>query len=329
MDEADVQRLSSGSPPGGTGSADATGEQHLPGRALDWETSRRRSLMLGLAPALIVLAAVTVAPGLYLVATSLTPLNLTMPQTLWDFSHPHANYVDLLDDTRFRKSVWIQTQLSVATVVLQLLIGLALAILLGADTPIRRFARSGLLLPMILPPIVVGILWRVMLTVDISPFHRFMAWIGLPVGSLLTDPSTALWAIVAVETWEWFPFTMLMTLAALQMIPQAPVEAARIDGARDWQVFWHITLPYVRQTLVVAGLFRLIDSIKAFPLIFVLTDGGPGDVTEVTNYYAYKQAFTFSLWGYGSAIATLMVAGIFALSWIIDRLTGAGGAEAR
>jgi multiple sugar transport system permease protein len=119
-----------------------------------------------------------------------------------------------------------------------------------------------------------------------------------------------------------------MTLAALQMIPASPIEAARIDGARDRHIFWYITLPYISQTLVVAGLFRLIDSIKAFPLIFVLTDGGPGDVTQVTNYYAYQQAFSFSLWGYGSAIATLMVAAIFLLSWIIDRLTGAAHAEA-
>lgn len=284
--------------------------------------------MLGLLPALIILAAITVLPGLYLFVTSLTPLNLTMPHTLWDFSHPHANYQDLFEDPRFGKSAWIQTKLSVATVILQLLMGLGFALLLNTDTRIRRIARSGLLLPMVLPPIVVGILWRVMFTVDVSPLHRFMAWIGLPVKSLLTDPNTALWAIVAVETWEWFPFTMLMTLAALKMIPDGPIEAARIDGARDRQIFWYITLPYIRQTLIVAGLFRLIDSIKAFPLIFVLTDGGPGDVTEVTNYYAYRQAFTFSLWGYGSAIATLMVAGIFLLSWLIDRLTGSVHAEA-
>ena len=293
----------------------------------NWDQRHRRAMLWGLLPALIVLAAVTVAPGLYLVATSLTPLNLTMPHTLWDFSFPHGNYVDLFEDSRFIKSVWVQAKLSVATVILQLLIGLGFALLLNGTSRIRRFARSGLLLPMVLPPIVVGILWRVMFTVDVSPLHRFMAWIGLPVGSLLTNPSTALWAIAVVETWEWFPFTMLMTLAALQMVPASPIEAARIDGARDHQVFWYITLPYIRQTLIVAGLFRLIDSIKAFPLIFVLTDGGPGDVTEVTNYYAYRQALTFSLWGYGSAIATLMVIGIFVISWWIDRMTGRTHAE--
>ena len=294
----------------------------------DWGERRRRSFLIGLLPALAVLAAITIAPGIYLVLTSLTPLNLTLPDTAWDFSSPQANYIDLLEDPRFSHSVWIQVKLSVATVILQLAMGLGVALLLNSKTRIRRFARAAFLIPMVLPPIVVGILWRVMFTVDVSPMHRFMAFIGLPVKSIITDPFAALWAIVAVETWEWFPFTMLMVLASLQMIPDSPLEAAKIDGATRWQTFRYIIFPYVRQTLVVAGLFRLIDSIKAFPLIFVLTDGGPGDVTEVTNYYAYRQAFTFSLWGYGSAIATLMVAGIFLLSWIIDRMTGAVHAEA-
>lgn len=294
----------------------------------DAEGHRRHVFMLGLAPALLLLALLTLAPGVLLFVTSLTPLNLTMPNTAWDFSTPLANYTDLADDPRFVRSVWLQVQLSAATVVLQLLVGLGIALLLNTGTRIRLIARSGLLFPMVLPPIVVGILWLVMFTVDISPLHRFMAWIGWPIGSLLTNPSTALWAIVFVETWEWFPFTMLMILSALQMIPASPLEAARIDGASSFQIFRYITLPFIWQSLVVAGLFRLIDSIKAFPLIFVLTDGGPGDVTEVTNYYVYRQAFTFSMWGYGSAIATLMMIGILLASILIDRLTGSINAEA-
>jgi multiple sugar transport system permease protein len=296
--------------------------------ARDWGERRQRAFFLGLIPALAVLALITIVPGLYLFLTSLTPLNLTMPGTAWDFSQPHANYVELFEDPRFTNSAWIQIKLSVATVIFQLLIGLGLALLLNGGTRIRELARSGFLIPMVLPPIVVGILWKVMFTVDVSPFHRFMEWIGLPVASIITNPNLTLWAIVFVETWEWFPFTMLMVLAALQMIPDSPIEAARIDGASNWQIFKYVTFPYIRQTLIVAGLFRLIDSIKAFPLIFVLTDGGPGDVTEVTNYYAYRQAFSFSLWGYGSAIATLMVLGIFLLSWVIDRMTGRVHAEA-
>jgi multiple sugar transport system permease protein len=117
---------------------------------------------------------------------------------------------------------------------------------------------------------------------------------------------------------------MLMVLAALQMIPEEPLEAARIDGAGGWQLTWFVVLPYLRPALLVAGLFRLIDSIKAFPLIYILTDGGPGTVTEVTNYYAFRQAFNFSYLGFASAITVVMVAAVFALSWWLVRLIGTG-----
>ncbi len=106
------------------------------------------------------------------------------------------------------------------------------------------------------------------------------------------------------------------------MIPDEPLEAARIDGAGPWQMFRHIILPLIRPTIVVAALFRLIDSIKAFPLIYVLTNGGPGTVTEVTNYYAFIEAFNFSYWGYASAISVLMVVGVFSFSWLINRMAG-------
>jgi len=295
----------------------------------DWPAQRRFAFLIGIVPALLVLSVITIVPAIYLVLTSLTPLNLTLPDSAWDFSMPMVNYIDLLEDPRFFRSIWVQVQLSAITVIFQLLIGLGIALLLNCDSRVRMWARSGFLIPMVLPPIVVGILWRVMFSVDISPFHRLMETIGMPVDSLLTNPNTALMAIAIADTWEWFPFTMLMILAALQMVPTAPIEAARIDGANDWQLFRYVTFPYIQQTVVVAAIFRLIDSIKAFPLIFVLTEGGPGDVTEVTNYYAYRQTFTFSLWGYGSAIATLMVIGIFFLSWIIDRLTGKTNADSK
>jgi multiple sugar transport system permease protein len=290
----------------------------------DWEVQRRRAFLLGLAPALIVLAAITVAPAVYLVVTSLTPLNLVNPQSAGDFSDPALNYREAFADDRFVNSIWIQAKLSIATVVSQLLLGLGVALLLNARSRFLEAIRTTFLVPMVLPPIVVAIIWKVLYTPDISPMHRALAWVGLPISSLITNPDTALWAIAAAETWEWFPFTMLMVLASLQMIPEEPLEAARIDGAGNWQLFWHVILPYIQPTLVVAGLFRLIDSIKAFPLIYVLTNGGPGSVTEVTNYYAFVQAFNFSYWGYASAIATMMVIGVFLLSWLISILGGDG-----
>lgn len=118
-----------------------------------------------------------------------------------------------------------------------------------------------------------------------------------------------------------------MVLAALQMIPDEPLEAARIDGANRWQLFRYIVLPYIRPVLVVCALFRLIDSFKAFPLIYVLTNGGPGTVTEVTNFYGFIQAFNFSYWGYASAIAVVMLAAVFVISWSISRFKGSEANE--
>ena len=288
----------------------------LPG----WRRQQERSFVIGLLPALFVLAAITLGPAIYLVVTSLTPLDPVHPDSATDFSDPAGNYRALIADPRFLNSLWVQVELSVATVAFQLAIGLGVALLLNAGSRFLEAVRTAFILPMVLPPIVVAVVWKVIFTPDVSPVHRVLAEIGLPMHSLIADPAMALWAIAAADTWEWFPFTMLMVLAALQMIPGEPIDAARIDGAGRLALFRYILFPYIHPTLIVAGLFRLIDSIKAFPLIYVLTNGGPGTATEVTNYYAFVESFNFSYWGYGSAIATLMVAGILLLSWFIGRL---------
>jgi multiple sugar transport system permease protein len=286
----------------------------------DWRREQARRFAGGLIPALVVLAAITLGPTFYLIVTSLTPLDPVHPHSATDFSHPFGNYRALLADGRFLNSLWVQVKLSLATVALQLAIGLGVALLLNTASRFLEAVRTAFILPMVLPPIVVAVIWKVIFTPDVSPMHRALAAVGLPVRSLIANPDWALWAIAVADTWEWFPFTMLMVLAALQMIPGEPIDAARIDGAGRLALFRYILLPYIRPTLVVAGLFRLIDSIKAFPLIYVLTNGGPGTATEVTNYYAFVESFNFSYWGYGSAIATVMVALILLLSWCIGRL---------
>jgi multiple sugar transport system permease protein len=264
---------------------------------------------------------VTLAPAIWLTVTSLTPLTPTAPGS-FDFSAPWQNYEQAFSSPEFVRSLLVQAQLSSVTVVLQLLIGLGLALLLDKPSKLLEAIRTGFLVPMVLPPIVVAIIWKIIYTPAISPLHRLAALLGVPFHSLITNADTAIWAIAAADTWEWFPFTMLMTLAALQMVPKEPQEAARIDGAGPVQLFWHVRLPYIRDTLVVAGLFRLIDSIKAFPLIYLLTDGGPGGATQVTNYYAFVQTFNFAYWGYGSAIAILLVVGVLVLSLLISRAGG-------
>lgn len=285
-----------------------------------WQGERRRAFLLGLAPSLAVLLLITLVPAAALLVASFTPLSLTDPAATLRFDDPLVNYRQLLHDGRFLGSVAVQFKLSASSVLLQLLAGLGLALLLNGRSRVLQGARTLLLIPMVLPPIVVALIWKIMYTPDVSPAHRLLEHLGWPVRSLIADPGTALWAISLADTWQWFPFTMLMVLATLQMIPDEPLEAARLEGANRWQLFRHIVLPHLRPVLVVCGLFRLIDSFKAFPLIYVLTNGGPGNVTEVTNFYGFIQAFNFSYWGYASAIATVMLAGVFVLSWLVGRL---------
>jgi multiple sugar transport system permease protein len=208
-----------------------------------------------------------------------------------------------------------------------MLIGIGFALMLNLRTGLLQALRTVFLVPMVLPPIVVAIIWKVLYTPDISPAYWLFKAMGLNLPALITDPNWALPAIIAADTWEWFPLTMLMVLAGLQTVPEELLDAARVDGANSWQVTVSVHLPYIRGTLMVAGLFRLVDSIKAFPLIYLLTDGGPGSVTEVTNYYAFEQAFNFSYLGFSSAITVVLVAATLAMSWVLVRLTGWGAAE--
>jgi multiple sugar transport system permease protein len=254
----------------------------------------------------------------------MTPLTLTNPATTWDFSKPFANYILLLSDDRLIGSLRTQAYLSFFSVGLQLLLGLGAALLLDARGSSSDALRTAFLVPMVLPPIVVAIIWKVIYTPDISPMHGLFRAIGWNVPALITDPNWALTSIIIADTWEWFPFTMLMVLAALQMMPQELLDAAKVDGASPWQLTWHVTLPFLQGVLLVAGLFRLIDSIKAFPLIFILTDGGPGNLTEVTNYYSFLQAFNFSYLGFSSAITVALLAATILLSWLIVRVVGWG-----
>lgn len=275
-------------------------------------------------PALTVLMAVTLAPTVFLILTSLTPLNLTRPETMFDFSTPLANYRLLVEDGRLIGSLWTQAKLSFWTVLLQLGLGIGLALLLNIRSAFLHALRTAFLIPMVLPPIVVAIIWKVLYTPDISPFYWLFELLGWRVPVLITDAQWALTAIIIADTWQWFPFTMLMVLAALQMMPEEYVDAAHVDGATAWQTTVYITLPYLKGVLLVATLFRLIDSIKAFPLIYILTEGGPGTITEVTNYYSFLQAFNFSFLGYSSAITVLLVSITILLSWGILRLVGWG-----
>lgn len=294
------------------------------GLARRFAEQRHRFYNWLLLPALTALMVVTLLPTIYLLIVSLTPLDLARPETHWDFSRPLAQYQTVLEDARLHNSLWVQAKLSFWSVVFQVALGFLFALLLNVNSKVLLALRTVFLIPMVLPPIVVAIIWKVLYTPDISPMHWALESMGFVIPSLITDPGWALTAIIIADVWEWFPFVMLMVLASLQMMPSEYVEAAKVDGASVLQLTFYVTLPYLKGVLLVAALFRLVDSIKAFPLIYILTDGGPGTVTEVTNFYSFIQAFNFSYLGYSSAITVVLVAITVFLSWLIIRLVGWG-----
>lgn len=279
------------------------------------ERQRRRFLRLVLAPSVLVLLLVAGLPTLFLLATSLTPAMLVNPGSLSDFSEPLRNYKLLAGDERFLNSLLVQARLSLYSVTLQVLLGTALALLVNASQGRWQALRHLFVIPMVLPPIVVAVIWKLVYTPDISPLHHAAKALGWALPALTTHVDFALGAIVLADTWEWAPFTFLMVLAALQGLPAEYVEAARMDGADALRVFGHVVLPWIAPVLLVCTLFRLIDSIKAFPLIFLLTGGGPGSVTEVTNYYAYLLGFSQGELGYSSAVTVVLLAATVLISW--------------
>lgn len=289
--------------------------------AASYERQRRSFVRMAIAPSLLFLLLVAGLPTLFLLVTSLTPGALVNPGSLTDFTEPLRNYKLLGSDERFVGSLWVQARLSVYTVVLQVLLGTGLALLVHSGQDRWKSLRHLFVIPMVLPPIVVAVIWKLIYTPDISPIYQAARMLGIALPAMTTHVDFALWAIVIADTWEWAPFTFLMVLASLQTLPAEYVEAARMDGADAWRVFGHIVLPYIAPVLLVCTLFRLIDSIKAFPLIFLLTGGGPGSVTEVTNYYAYLVAFNFGELGYSSAITVVLLVATVLISWAAMRVS--------
>jgi multiple sugar transport system permease protein len=290
------------------------------------DAERRRFNRFALVPSLIVLFLIAGLPALYLLAVSFTPFQLTEPGSATNFSSPLRNYELLPRDPRFVNSLWVQAKLSFWGVLFQVLFGMLLALLLNVPSRLVEFARTFFLVPMVLPPIVVAVIWKLIYTPDISPLYYAASLLHIAMPSLTSSVDFALISIIIADTWEWLPFTFLMVLAALQTIPDEFSEAALVDGANPLQIFWYVTLPFIAPILLISGMFRLIDSVKAFPLIFLLTSGGPGNVTEVTNYYAYLLAFDTNEIGYSSAVTVVMLLLVAAVSlslvWMGNRREG-------
>jgi ABC-type sugar transport system permease subunit len=229
------------------------------------------------------------------------------------------NYVDLAEDPVAIESLLTTLIFVGVTIPLELLLGLGIALVLNEAFHGRGLLRAVVLIPWAIPTVVSSQMWRFIFN-DRYGLINFIFFGGDVSRYLapLADPHLALIAIMAAEIWKTTPFAALILLAGLQGIPDDLYEAASVDGATAWQKFWHVTLPLLKPALLLALLFRTIDSLRVFDLVFVMTQGGPADTTNVLQFYGYKKTFAEGMVGYGSAIATavFLMSLVFSLAYL-------------
>lgn len=253
-----------------------------------------------LAPAVLVLLLLTIYPLVYAVTISLQ--NRAGGWTL-------ANFARLFSDHFFGVAL-LQTFAYTATaLVIELILGLGLALLLDNQIRARNLFRALLLIPMMLPPVVVAVVWRLIYNPNFGAINGTLKGWGIDTSNLtwIASPMMALPSVILVDVWQWTPFMFLILLAGLQAIPQEPYEAAMIDGSSAWQTFRYITLPLLKPAILVALLLRTMDLLRVFDQVFILTQGGPGFATETISLYIYKTAFRFFDFGYAAAMSFVLL----------------------
>jgi len=292
--------------------------------ALSLEAQERRFAFALLGPAVVVLLLTTTAPLVYLLWSSLNRIELAMPW-LSGFAGLD-NYAKMGSDPRFWNSLLLTAVYTGATVVLQVVIGLALALLVLQIPRGQAVLRIAAILPIVLAPVVVGLFWRTLvLSPDVGLVDLVTRTLGLGSHNWLGDPQLALISVIAIHTWQWTPFAFLVLLATLATLPPDVFEAARLDRANALQRFRHITLPLIRPAVVMVVILRVMTALSAFAAIFAATGGGPGSATEILNLYAYRTSFTELNLGYGSALAVVLLSITLAVSYAMFRLRRARG----
>lgn len=225
------------------------------------------------------------------------------------------NYASLVQDPVFWEVLGTTLKFSLITVALEALIGLGLALLLDASARGVKAVRILVMVPMVVAPIVIGTIWRQLLNVDRGHVNFFLSLLGITPQGWLSDPGLAFPAAVFVDIWKWCPLVGLMLLAGLQSIPPEIFEAGRVDGARGFATFIHLTLPMLMPYIAVAVSIRLIDSFKTFDYLWVMTSGGPGRVTELLSLYTFRTGLRHYQMGTASALSLILVV-VSALSGI-------------
>src|SRR4029453_4006066 len=262
-----------------------------------------RLAYLFLAPAVLVLLALTIYPLFYSVTVSLQTESANGSQ----FSL--ANFERLIADNFFFSAMAHTFVYAASALICEFLLGLGLALLLNSQIRGRSLFRATLLVPMMLPAVVVGVVWRLMLNPNFGAINGTLKGFGFSTDNLTwtASPRLALLSVVLVDVWQWTPFVFLVLLAGLQAIPQEPYEAARVDGSSAWQTFRYVTLPLLKPAILIALLLRTMDLLRVFDQIFILTEGGPGFATETISLYIYRTAFRFFDFGYAAAMSFVLL----------------------
>jgi multiple sugar transport system permease protein len=267
----------------------------------------RRFMWFCIGPLLGFLVVVSVAPSIIALTDSLRELSLTVFTKRGAFVGLE-NYGDLLArDPKFFGAIW-RTLVFVAVVVpVEFALGLLIALYINREFRYRRLVVTALMLPTMVAPVVVAMMWRYLLMPSFGLLTYYLQRIGLLEDtSVFSDGVTAYLALMFIDVWEWTPFMMLIMAAGLTAMPQEPIEAAHLDGAGAWQMLRHIQLPFLKPLIVFAVMFRAIEASKVFDTVYVLTGGGPGDATEVISVFAYRTNFVSWNLGYGAAVCLLL-----------------------
>lgn len=270
-----------------------------------------------LAPALLLFAAVAVLPIAELVAMSLVRIDWIQGKAQWQYVGL-SQYARVFGDPLFRAGAFNTLLFAAGAVFAQMVLGFGLALMTTRITRGRVLYRTVFLLPILVPGIVIGAMWKLMYNFDFGFLNQMLGVFGMASVDWLGNGATALLSVIAVDVWHWTPFVFLLMLAGLESLPTDVYEAARVDGATFWQELRHVTLPLMLPTIVVTLVFRLIVSVKVFDEIYLLTGGGPGTATEVVSYTIHRRFFTEGQMGYGSAMS-IVVLFVLALAFILAR----------
>lgn len=267
--------------------------------------SEKGAATLLLLPSLAFLVAMTVIPTVYSLWLSMRQYNLSRP----DLAHwvGLRNYQQQLQDDLFWKALNVSLTFTVSVLVLEFVLGFLIATLLDRKMRGMGFVRTLFVIPVFASPVAMGLTWRYMYQPGYGLINFVLEAVGLPRVNWLASVDWAMPAVVIVDVWQWTPFVALILLAGMQSISTEIAEAAELDGLTKWQYMMRMVIPLIRPVVVVIGLIRLIDALKTFDLIYIITRGGPGTATYSLPLHAYSIGFASFLMGKSAAIAWIIV----------------------